>query len=306
MHARPTYQRALIGLILAAGLGLSVQVFAADHIKGVVADRNSDGTITIQTDDASTIAVSVGDTTKIRLTDGIRQSKATAADLIPGLRIEAEGSYESTNKFAAKEINFSREALKTARDIQGGVTTTDRRTLENQQRIQQQAALLKQQQLTLAQQERQIAANDAAIKANDAKMTATTGAIANRISNLDDYDAVRSITVYFANGRSGIASKYKSDLQQIAADAKAMDGYVIQVQGYASAVGPNALNQRLSQQRADNVTAILQQNGVPLTNVVVPAAMGVTDQVASNKTAKGQAENRRTVVTLLRNKGLNK
>jgi hypothetical protein len=37
--------------------------------------------------------------------------------------------------------------------------------------------------------------------------------------------------------------------------------------------------------------------------MVVPAAMGITDQVASNKTAKGQAANRRAVVTLLQSKG---
>jgi outer membrane protein OmpA-like peptidoglycan-associated protein len=56
--------------------------------------------------------------------------------------------------------------------------------------------------------------------------------------------------------------------------------------------------------RADAVTAVLQQNGVPPTNIVVPAAMGVSEQPASNKTKEGQAQNRRTVVTLLQNKGI--
>ena len=79
---------------------------------------------------------------------------------------------------------------------------------------------------------------------------------------------------------------------------------MIQVQGYASAVGPNALNQKLSLQRAAAVTSALQQDGVPPMKLVVPAAMGITDQVATNKTEKGQAENRRTVVTLLQNKGI--
>jgi len=79
---------------------------------------------------------------------------------------------------------------------------------------------------------------------------------------------------------------------------------MIQVQGYASAVGSNALNQKLSMQRADAVTSVLQQDGVPPPNILVPAAMGVTDQVASNRTADGQAQNRRTVVTLLQNKGI--
>ena len=93
-------------------------------------------------------------------------------------------------------------------------------------------------------------------------------------------------------------------MEQLAAQAKGVRGYMIQIQGYASAVGPSALNQKLSMQRADAVTSVLQQAGVPPPNIVVPAAMGTTDQVASNKTAQGQAENRRTVVTLLQNKGI--
>ena len=78
-----------------------------------------------------------------------------------------------------------------------------------------------------------------------------------------------------------------------------------QVQGYASAVGSAALNQRLSMERADNVLTFLEPYGkVPLTNVLAPGAMGPTDQVASNQTAEGQAENRRVVVRILQNKGI--
>jgi outer membrane protein OmpA-like peptidoglycan-associated protein len=76
------------------------------------------------------------------------------------------------------------------------------------------------------------------------------------------------------------------------------------VQGYASAVGPDAINQPLSRQRADAVTAVLQQSGVTPTDLAYPAAMGTTGQVASNKTAEGQSQNRRVVVKLLQNKGV--
>jgi outer membrane protein OmpA-like peptidoglycan-associated protein len=132
-------------------------------------------------------------------------------------------------------------------------------------------------------------------------LVATTN---NRITNLDNYTAVSAVTIYFRNGAAGIDSKSAEQLRQLAAQAKNVPGYVIQIQGYASAVGSKSLNQRLSMQRADAVTATLQQSGVPPTNIVVPAAMGITEQVATNKTAKGQAENRRTVVTLLQSKGL--
>lgn len=58
-------------------------------------------------------------------------------------------------------------------------------------------------------------------------------------------------------------------------------------------------------ERADNVLFFLEQDGkIPLTNVLAPGAMGTTDQVASNQTAEGQAENRRVVVRILQNKGI--
>jgi outer membrane protein OmpA-like peptidoglycan-associated protein len=64
------------------------------------------------------------------------------------------------------------------------------------------------------------------------------------------------------------------------------------------------LNQRLSRERAEAVTALLQQSGVPSTKMMVPAAMGISDQVASNSTRQGQAENRRVVVRVLQNRGI--
>ena len=79
--------------------------------------------------------------------------------------------------------------------------------------------------------------------------------------------------------------------------AMTYNGYNIQVKGYASAVGSVALNQQLSEERANNVTNILVQQGhVPLTNMLAPGAMGESRQVGSDKTAEGQAENRRVVV----------
>jgi len=87
--------------------------------------------------------------------------------------------------------------------------------------------------------------------------------------------------------------------------AKTIDGYTIEVKGYASSVGSKTLNQQLSEDRADNVTNILLQDGhIPLTRMLAPAAMGESRQVGSDKTAEGQAENRRVVVRVLQNKAI--
>jgi len=110
--------------------------------------------------------------------------------------------------------------------------------------------------------------------------------------------------VYFKNGKADVSKSDRTQLQALATQASGTGAYVIQVQAFASAIGPDSLNQKLSMERANAVTSILQQSGVPLTNVVVPGAMGTTNQVAPNTNEKGQAENRRAVVTLLQNKGI--
>ena len=89
------------------------------------------------------------------------------------------------------------------------------------------------------------------------------------------------MTVLFANGKVTIDPQYKPQLLDLAQKAKTINGYVIQVKGYASAVGSAALNQKLSTERADNVTDFLeQQGGIPLTNILAPGAMGTSKQVA--------------------------
>jgi outer membrane protein OmpA-like peptidoglycan-associated protein len=81
---------------------------------------------------------------------------------------------------------------------------------------------------------------------------------------------------------------------------------MVEVKGYASAVGSAATNQKLSQERAQNVTDILLQQGkVPLTRMLAPGAMGESDQIdSSDKTKEAQAENRRVVVRVLQNKAI--
>ena len=91
----------------------------------------------------------------------------------------------------------------------------------------------------------------------------------------------------------------------MAEKAKTINGYMIQVKGYASASGSASLNQKLSEDRAGNVTNILLQQGrIPLTNMLAPAAMGESRQVGKDNSAESEANNRRVVVRVLQNKGI--
>ena len=313
MQRRRVRKCVILAWVFVAGLAVAPRAFGDDHVRGVITGRGN-ATMTVRADDTSLLTVAFTETTKIRRTEGARQFPADAATLIPGLRVRLEGSFEGADRFIAQRITFTREDLKTALDIHGGVNPTDRRSLENEKRIEQNARAIDQNartigqhQQSLSQQATDIAGANDRIRANEDKLVATTGALDAtnaRIANLDNYNVVSTMTVYFGNGRVTVPSKYKNQLQQFAAQARATTGYVIQVQGYASDVGPAPLNQRLSALRADTIAAMLQQNGIPPTNMLPPAAMGVSEQVAANKTAKGQAENRRVVVTVLQNKGI--
>ena len=146
----------------------------------------------------------------------------------------------------------------------------------------------------MTEQQQKIAANKAAIDA----------AIA-RFGQLDDYYIFDELTVYFANGKTKVDPKYNPQLIALTQKAVGIQGYMIQVEGYASSVGSTSLNQKLSQDRAANVTTILLQEGhVSLTRMLAPGAMGESNQVGNDKTAEGQAENRRVVVRVLQNKGV--
>ena len=147
---------------------------------------------------------------------------------------------------------------------------------------------------SLKQQQEKIDANKAAIDA----------AIA-RFGQLDDYYILDEMTVYFGNGKVAIDPQYQTQLLKLAGESKAIAAYNVQVIGYASADGSVALNQKLSEDRANAVTNFLVQHGnIPLTNLLAPGAMGETRQVADDKTAEGQAQNRRVVVRILQNKGI--
>jgi outer membrane protein OmpA-like peptidoglycan-associated protein len=289
----------ILAAVFAAGLGLSSTAFA-DHFHGVIYQRGTDGTILVQTDDDANVRVVVSDRTKVKQSDSGRSRRVSAALLIPGLLIEVQGAYSDTNRFVADRVTFRKSDQRIARAIQGGLSSTELMTAANQQRIDQQGQALRQQRVTIQQHQQRIAAADE-------KIAATTGVVeanAERISNLDYYNVIASVTVYFDNGQSTVPAKYREALLDLVAHAKTLNAYVVQVQGYASAVGADTLNDRLSAERAESVARVLEQSGVPPTNLAPPAGMGSSQQVAPNKTAKEQAENRRAVVTLLQNNGV--
>jgi outer membrane protein OmpA-like peptidoglycan-associated protein len=286
-------------------------------VEGLITGRNG-ATMTLQTAVTPQLVVVLTDTTQVAQVQGVLKARRKAmsmAALIPGLQVQVEGSNDAENRLVARLVKFKGNDLEDAQTIQAGIQPAKQQIAQSQQEIEQQKAALQeqqqalqQQQQALRQQQQQMSEADAKIAANQARITANKAAIAaanKRFGQLDDFNILDELTVYFANGKVAIDPKYKPQLLQLVEKARLVTAYTIQVKGYASSVGSAALNQKLSEDRANNVAQFLQQQGrVPLTNMLAPGAMGESRQVGSDKSAEGEAENRRVVVRVLQNKGI--
>jgi len=266
----------------------------SSKVKGTIINRAGNH-MTMKTSDGTNVVVMLNDNTDVQQVEGVfkaRKKDLAMAALIPGLNCEVQGTYNAQNQLVADWVRFTGEALEQAQLTFAQDTAAQ--TAANQADLERQNEALKQQQAAINKQQQEIAANKAKIAANSA-----------RFGQLDDYYILDEVTVYFANGKVTVDPKYIPPLSELVQKAKAYNGYNIQVKGYASAVGSAALNQELSEERAENVTNILvQQANVPLTAMLAPGAMGESRQVGDDRTEKGQAENRRVVVRALLNKGI--
>ena len=265
-------------------------------VEGLIKARSGD-TMTLQTSSQSELVILLTDATRVGQVQGVfkaRRKDMSMAALIPGLAVKVEGNYDENRKLVASSVSFKGNDLEQAESIQAGLHEIKAQTQQNQAELKAQNEELQKQQAQLTEQQQKIAANKAAIDA----------AIA-RFGQLDDYYIFDELTLYFANGKTNVDPKYNPQLIALAQKAANIEGYLVQVEGYASSVGSASVNQKLSQDRAANVTAILLQQGhVSLTRMLAPGAMGESNQVGNNKTAEGQAENRRVVVRVLQNKGV--
>jgi outer membrane protein OmpA-like peptidoglycan-associated protein len=294
-------KRSAQAIVLAGPLATLLLVCSAvsaqtAKVNGLITGRNG-SSMTLQTASEPKLVVLLTDDTKVGQVQGVlkaRRKQMSMAALIPGLQVQVEGSYNAENQLVASSVKFKGNDLEDAQTIQAGLQPAKEQIEQSQQELEQQKAALERQQQALEAQQAKIEANKDAIEAAN-----------KRFGQLDDFNIMDEVTVYFANGKVALEPKYQPQLLQLAEKAKTITAYTIQVKGYASSVGSASLNQKLSEDRANTVTQFLQQQGhIPLTNMLAPGAMGESRQVGSNKTAEGQEQNRRVVVRVLQNKGI--
>ncbi len=104
---------------------------------------------------------------------------------------------------------------------------------------------------------------------------------------------LRNVT--FRTARAVLTPAARTELDKIAIALKLQPTARWQVDGYTSSVGTAARNMRLSQQRADAVKTYLVSKGVSAASLTA-VGHGAANPIASNRTARGRAQNMRVEI----------
>ena len=263
-----TASMALLAAVIAAPLAA-----AADPVtvKGMISAREGHR-LEITTPDGSKTELNLTDATKVTIVSGalkLGRDDGSVSELITGLPITAEVQ-PNGSAYDAVKITYKAGDMKTARQVEAGTAQAK-----------------------------------AHVRAKAAELQAQNDELRKRMSEANQYNEKAQATVLFNVGSTAISPQARSELQQIASKARGIKGYLVSVIGYADPTGNAEANQKLSERRAAAVIAYLQKScGLQPQRVLAGDAMGDAHLIGDVTTDEGRAQNRRVVVKVLTNKGL--
>ena len=279
------------------------------EVKGMITSRT--GETLIVKGDGGTTTVVLTDETSTRDDKGLfglDKQLMSSVVLIPGLKVDIDGTTDEQGRVVAKTITVDGDDLETAEMIQSGLTPTAEQVEKNVQTLAAHQEKLAGHQVELAAHKENIETNEQDIAANRQRIEQNRKDIqenTDRFMALSEYDVKSHAIVKFDVGSSKISANGQNDLKSLAQVASGQVGYIVEVIGYADSTGSAEINTKLSEDRAKAVvTFLMQQGGVPMRHIVAPGAMGEYGPAASNETKNGRADNRRVEVKVLVNKGI--
>ncbi|MBI4467826.1 MAG: OmpA family protein [Acidobacteria bacterium] len=234
--------------------------------------------------------------------------KYSSAELLRGLQVEVEGKGDVTGALFADLIRFTSRELEIAKSLDMRVQPVERRLHVTEDRLgqaEQSTRRLSDQVVELNEVSNMARGGARAAQDTADAAMAGVGRTNQRISALDDYEEVRATTVNFRTGSAVLSAEAKSQLDELAEQAKFRNGYLIEVAGFASSDGDEQFNQMLSQSRAEAVVRYLaHEQLIPLRRITMPFGYGTIRPVADNTTHEGRIRNRRVEVRILVSRGL--
>ncbi|PWT81912.1 MAG: OmpA family protein [Acidobacteria bacterium] len=294
-------------------LGTSISSFGAPpekaKAKGMIISRTGE-TLQVKTSDATvTVVLDDGSRTVDRTgLFGLGKTDYSNAVLIPGLKVDLSGVSDDQGRVVAKTITVDGDDLEAAQMIQSGLHPTAEQVAANVRTLETHNQRLGEHETQLAAQKESIETNQQNIAANKQQIHQNMQDIkehTDRFMQLADYDVKTQATVKFNVGSAKISPEDEEQLKQLAQTATGINGYIVEVVGYADSTGSAAMNTKLSENRAKAVIAYLvQQGNVPIRHIVAPGAMGEYGAAATNETKEGRADNRRVEIKVLVNKGI--
>ena len=284
-------------------------------VAGVILSHDGD-TLKVRGDDDSVETIDLTGDTKIQLKKGFgRKSKMETSALLPGLHIEAQGKGNDKGDLVAERVVFDPNSMKASRQIDARVSPVEGResSLEGKEgqlegrtgTLENRAGQIEGRQGDLEKSQQQTQAQVGQVKATADQANQGVTDVNGRVTNLDNYQPKETATVYFKVNSTTLTTDAKKDLDDLAQKALAEKGYMIEVAGFADKTGNAALNQDLSQRRANAVIQYLEENGdIPIHRILTPSGLGTSHEAADNKTSAGRKLNRRVEVKVLVNQGL--
>jgi len=250
-------------------------------------------------EDARAIAVKKEDETRLanerqNSSDAQAQSQAQADDAMRQKR-QAQAATAQAEANSANDQAAKAQAETDAANAQAAAAKAQSDMADNQaaSATALSAAQADAERSRLAAQQAQASAQQA--DTDKAAMRAKLSEQLNSI--LQTRDSARGLIVsmsdvLFDTGKFSLKPGAREKLAKVAGILLAYPGLNIEVGGYTDNVGGDAMNQTLSENRADSVRDYLVQEGVPV-NSVSAKGFGNTLPVASNDNSAGRQQNRR-------------
>jgi OOP family OmpA-OmpF porin len=289
----------------------SVSAFGGDktEVKGMISSRTGE-TLLVKSSQGNVVVVLTDDTTTKdnKGLFGLEKQRMSNVVLIPGLKVDIDGTTDDKGQVVAKTITVDGDDLETSEMIEAGLHPTAEQVAANVKTLEAHSGQLSTHDAQLAAHKENIETNQQNIAANKQRIEQNIKDIEEheqRFAALTDFDVKGEATVKFNVGSSKISSTDQEELKKLAETATGLKGYIVEVMGYADSTGSAAMNTKLSEDRAKAViTFLMQQGNVPIRHIVAPGAMGEYGAKAPNETKAGRAENRRVEVKVLVNKGI--
>lgn len=278
-------------------------------VQGVIISRDGQS-IKLRSDDDSVGTIDITNDTKIQLKRGIfgRKNAMNIDSLVAGLRVEAQGEGNEKGELVANRVIFDPNSMKASRQIDTRVAPVEARTgsLEGRAgQLEGRTGQVENRQGQLESQEKQTQQQVGQVKVTADQANQGVSSVNQRVSNLDQYQQKYKETIYFKTGSSVLAPGEKQKLDSVIQQTQNEKGYIVEVAGFADTTGKAALNQTLSESRANAVVRYLEQQGnIPIHRILTPAGMGTSHEAADNNTSDGRKLNRRVEVTVLINQGV--